>query len=86
MDRSFPSCMGGCGKYPYVDQWHLWNGGYCNSCWQSQLAHLEEMKQIREDHEWRMQEDEKANRRFNLFLFIVFGSLLAALFIRDLVI
>jgi len=70
--------MGGCGKYPYVDQWHLWYGGYCNTCWESHLNHLNRMKQIREEHEFLTEQQNNADRRGNIFLFIVFGILFSA--------
>jgi hypothetical protein len=79
-----PLCMGGCGKYPYVDQWHLWNGGYCNNCWKSHLGHLDRMKQIRKEHEWLSEQQRITTNRQNLFLFTVFGILFAALITKPL--
>jgi hypothetical protein len=76
--------MGGCGEYPYVNEWHLWNGGWCNNCYKSHLDHLERMKQIREEGEWLLEEQRISTNRQNLFLSIVFGILLTALFTKPL--
>ena len=80
--NQLPLCAGGCGKYPYVEQWHLWYGKYCQDCWQSHISYLERMRQIEEDHQRRIEQERNSDRRTNLFLFTVFACLIIALFAK----
>jgi hypothetical protein len=59
-------------------------GGWCNNCWKSHLEHLERMKQIREEYESLSEQQRIADRRGNIFLFIVFGGLIGSIFVIDL--
>jgi hypothetical protein len=72
MDRRLPLCAGGCGKYPYPEQWHLWEGHYCRSCWDSRVTHLTRMNELEENHQRRMKQHYDGVRRGELFVIVVF--------------